>query len=77
MLDDLRNNNQESQDQVDPFPQAEEIFNAEVTPPKKESNFLGMTAAQRFVIVMLLFVLTCILGSFGLILTERVVLPFF
>ena len=76
MLDDLRTDNQESQDQVDPFPQAEEIYTSKVT-PKAESKFLGMTAAQRFVIVMLLFVLTCVLGSFGLILTEKVVLPIF
>ena len=76
MLDDLRNNNQESQDQVDPFPQAEEIYNSKVS-EKSGGNFLGMTAAQRFVIVMLLFVLTCVLGSFGLVLTEKVVLPIF
>jgi hypothetical protein len=76
MLDDLRNNNQESQNQVDPFPQAEEIYTSKVK-PKSEARFLGMTAAQRFVIVMLLFVLTCALGSFGLILTGKVVLPIF
>ncbi len=39
--------------------------------------FLGMTAPQRFVIVLMLFLMTCVLGSFCLILTERIVPPLF
>jgi hypothetical protein len=76
MLDDLRTNKQNQQGHNDPFPQAEEIYNS-TSEKDSGGNFLGMTAAQRFIIVMLLFVLTCVLGSFGLILTEKVVLPIF
>ncbi|MBI9050688.1 MAG: hypothetical protein JEZ00_14805 [Anaerolineaceae bacterium] len=76
MIDDLRTTKKNPEDPNDPFPQAEEIVNAS-SDSEAGGNFLGMSAGQRFVIVILLFVLTCILGSFGLILTEKVVLPFF
>jgi hypothetical protein len=41
-----------------------------------QSNFLGMTAPQRFVIAVMLFLMTCILGTFFLLVTERIVPPF-
>lgn len=69
MLDNLRN---------------EASFKEEETPlegtPKKNEKpsrpFLGMTPAQRFVIVLLIFLMTCLLGTFCLLVTEKVVLPF-
>jgi hypothetical protein len=73
MLDDLRNS-------------AAAAFDEEGTPPeeqpssrrpKRSQPFLGMTAPQRFVVVLMLFMMTCLLGSFCLILTEKIVLPFF
>jgi hypothetical protein len=42
-----------------------------------ERRFLGLTAFQRFVIAMLLFMVTCMISSFILLVTQRVVLPFF
>jgi len=36
-----------------------------------------MTAAQRFVLVLMMFFMTCVLGAFCLIITEKIVPPFF
>lgn len=47
----------------------------EDTAPKKRS-FLGMTPIQRFVIAVLLLMMTCILSSFFLLVTERIAPPF-
>jgi len=38
-------------------------------------RFLGMTPPQRFIIAVMIFVLTFILGSFVLITSGKVVLP--
>jgi len=73
MLDDLRNS------AIPPF--EEESSPPERKPPEvkpqRREPFLGMTAPQRFLLVLMLFLMTCVLGSFCLILTERVVLPLF
>jgi hypothetical protein len=45
-------------------------------PLRTERRFLGMTPAQRFVIALILLMVTCLLGSFCLLVTERIVLPF-
>lgn len=38
-------------------------------------KLLGLTPVQRFIIALLVFILTCVLGSLCLLLTGRVVLP--
>jgi hypothetical protein len=38
--------------------------------------FLGMTPVQRFVIALMMLVIVCLLSSFCLIVSEKVVLPF-
>lgn len=38
--------------------------------------FLGMTPVQRFVIAIMLLMMTCILSTFCLLVTERIYLPF-
>jgi hypothetical protein len=73
MLDDLRNSASSSFIEEE-SPPPEEVVN---TKPKKEGNFLGMTASQRFFIVLFLFMMTCIFGAFCLLLFEKVVPPFF
>lgn len=40
-----------------------------------EKRILGMTAVQRFIIVLLLFFLTCVLGAFCLLVTGKIALP--
>jgi hypothetical protein len=39
--------------------------------------FLGMTPIQRLIIAVLLLMMTCILSSFFLLVTERIAPPFF
>lgn len=39
--------------------------------------FLGMNALQRFILSVMIFVMVVILGAFCLILTGKIVLPFF
>jgi len=72
MLDDLRNSTPEQ--------------NYGGLPPEKQQGsrggaagkrFMGMTPFQRFIIVFLLFLICCVLVSFCLLLTEKIVLPFF
>jgi hypothetical protein len=77
MLDDLRNaaaeHAKEEQQEVD--------FESRIKlPPKKsleEKRIFGMTASQRFVLVLMVFLMTCLLGVFFLIITESVYLPIF
>lgn len=38
--------------------------------------FLGMSPAQRFVVAIMLLVITCLISAFALLVTEKVVLPF-
>ena len=40
-------------------------------------HWLGMTPAQRFVIGLILLMSACILSAFCLLVTEKIVLPFF
>lgn len=65
MLDDLRQ-------QADTTP-----FEAEASkqwvPPRR--HFLGMTPFQRFVIALMLLFITCLLSSFCLLVTEKIVIP--
>lgn len=52
----------------------EETDALEITPKKRP--FLGMTPVQRFVIALMLLVIACVLSTFCLIVTEKIVLPF-
>ena len=74
MLDDLRNSAASSyEEELIP-----DIPEASPSPKKKkqpETKFLGLTAAQRFIVVLLLLMMTCMLGTFILILTGKVWLP--
>ncbi len=66
MLDDLRNLASQPVEEEPPEPQ-------ETRPSRPpESNFLGMTAAQRFVVALLLFLMVVILGTLFLVVTNKV-----
>lgn len=54
--------------------EAPEVIQTEIY---HERRFLGLTAFQRFIIAMMLFMITCMISSFVLLITGRVVLPFF
>lgn len=68
MLDDLR-----QQADAESF---EEEREPKRRPRRPQKNFLGMTAFQRFIIVLMLFLITCLLGAFALLVTEKIFLPF-
>jgi hypothetical protein len=68
MLDDFR-----EQASTSPFFEDESFEEVELERPKK--RFLGMTPAQRFVIALMLLMMTCLIGALLLVITERVVLP--
>jgi hypothetical protein len=40
---------------------------------ERRAQLLGMTAPQRFVIAFMLLMMTCILGTFCLLVTEKIV----
>lgn len=44
-------------------------------PRRRRGPFLGITPAQRFALATMLFAMTCLLGTFFLILTERIFPP--
>jgi hypothetical protein len=69
MLDDIRDQASEAS-----FLDDDEDF---ILPPPPERHFLGMTPGQRFVIALMLLIITCILSSFCLLVTETVVPPIF
>jgi hypothetical protein len=71
MLDEFR-----EQASTSPFidEDVEEIYE-EVKPTRPpQQRFLGMTAAQRFVIAVMILMMTCFLGALTLLVTEKVVL---
>jgi hypothetical protein len=44
---------------------------------KKEHYFLGMTPVQRFIVALMLLLMTIILGVLFLLVTSRISLPIF
>ncbi len=77
MFDDLRNSDQ-------PIFEGEQVKKNEpvlsmpdrpVAKKKKSGKFLGMTAAQRFVLSTLLFLSVCMVGIAVLFVTGRIALP--
>lgn len=65
MLDDLRNSATIQEEPPAEKPRRD----------RESGEFLGMTSAQRFIIVLLLFLMVCVLGTFCLVVTGRVWLP--
>jgi len=68
MLDDLRNS------AGNPFLNEDNYEEEEKQEKRRSGNFLGMTAPQRFVISVFLFFMVLILGTFILILFQKVYL---
>lgn len=71
MLDDLR-----SQANASSFFDEDEIEPFEELKPETPHYFLGLKPAQRFVISLMLLMITVLLSSFCLLATERMFLPF-
>jgi hypothetical protein len=47
----------------------------EVAPIRPRGKFLGMTAGQRLIIAIMMFMMVCIIGSLALLIFEVVVPP--
>ena len=73
MLDDLR----EQAGDVDFFTDEEESYDYNEIQTAKPTLFMGMTAVQRFIIAVLVMFMTCIMGTFCLLVTEKIALPLF
>lgn len=43
---------------------------------RTKHQFLGMSPGQRLLIALMLLIITCLLSTFCLLVTEKVVLPF-
>jgi len=71
MFDDLRESAVSSYE--DDLPVVEE--SPQIQPERPRKTLFGMTAAQRFVVVLILFFMTCLLGSICLLVTEKIYLP--
>jgi hypothetical protein len=71
MLDDLRGDADFFDEEE---PEAESQGAAAAAPA--QSQFLGMTPVQRFVIAFLFLMMVCILGTFFLLITDTIWLPF-
>ena len=69
MLDDFR-----EQAEADPYEEEEEVQSYDYM-EEERTHFLGMTPFQRFVIAVMLLLATCILSTFCLLVTEKVILP--
>jgi hypothetical protein len=53
----------------------QDVYAFKESAPRKQ-YFLGMKPAQRFVIAVMILLMTCILSSFLLLVTERIAPPF-
>jgi len=73
MLDDFR-------DEANASPYFEDEgtdYFEEISTSRRRGKLLGMTASQRLVVAIMLFMMTCIVGSLALLVFERVVPPAF
>lgn len=73
MLDDLR----EQAGDMDFLTDDEESYEYTENPTASPTLIMGMTPVQRFIIAVLAMLMTCIMGTFCLLLTEKIALPFF
>jgi hypothetical protein len=80
MFDDLRQSALEpydskpEEDKEKTQPEEEAVDEQEQTEAK---GIMGLTAPQRFVLSLALLMMTCLLSGVCLVLTEKVVLPFY
>ncbi len=71
MLDDLRNSASQAYEEEATLEESMEAAKPQRGP------FLGMTAQQRFVLALLLFMMVCVMGGFCLLLFEKIWLPIY
>lgn len=77
MLDDLRSSSSFIDDEEEtPAQESEAVYRRPARRRRKEQPFLGMTAQQRFIVSLMVFMMVCILGVVALVATGSITLPF-
>ena len=76
MLDDLRSSATYQDDDEETPPEPGIKPRKPRRTPGSGAEFLGMTAPQRFILALMLFMMVCVLGAFALVISGAVVLPF-
>jgi len=74
MLDDLRNSSSFIDDDEMPD-QEEEVIRQRPARRRSKETFLGMTAQQRFILSLMIFVMICALGMLALFVTGAIAVP--
>ena len=74
MFDDLRQ--QADQSAFEATPEERDAYTMQETPAPPRDRLLGMTPSQRFVIAVMLLLMTLIMSSLCLLVTQKVALPF-
>lgn len=77
MLDDLRSSTSFQEDEEQSQMLEEEQGSTRRSSRRGREPFLGMTAPQRFVLSLMLFFMTCVLGILALIILEKIYIPIF
>ena len=81
MFEDLRKSASESYEEYKEKPEEKPDFYEDPydyrQPAASQRGFLGMTAAQRLVLVLLLFFMACVLSGLCLIITGKISPPIF
>ncbi len=72
MFDDLR---QQADDTS--FEEEQDAYSYKDQVRKPKRSFLGMTPLQRFVVAMMLLLMTCMLSTLLLLVTEKIYIPGF
>jgi len=72
MLDDLSN----SSTFIEEEPSAQPPVYHRRVRRRKEVKFLGMTAPQRFILSLMVFLMICLLGVLALLFSGSIALPF-
>jgi hypothetical protein len=77
MFDEFRQEAEESSfEDASNAEDEQDVYAFREGPAPQKRSFLGMTPVQRFVIAIMLLLMTCILSSFFLLVTERIAPPF-
>ena len=71
MFDDLR----QQADDTSFEEEEKDSYSYKDKAPKVKREFLGMTPPQRFVVAVMLLMMTCVLSAFCLLVTERIFIP--
>jgi hypothetical protein len=74
MFEDLR---QQADDTAFEEEEKQDAYSYKDQARRSKRGFLGMTAPQRFVISVMLLLMTCMLSTLVLLVTEKIYLPGF